>query len=206
MAQLHEVSPLFLIELLQCFESNTDLYSIDESRFDSFSIKDILIYLYKTHNLYESHWFKRLERALLHCMKLEGVDKKLSSILIDMYSEMKDHLTTHMRLEEDVLFPYAECLLKAHPFDNDRDSFFANPVEKCFAHAPDEIEYNVFNAIKWLVPSYFSCENTTELMNLETEFDRFLKELQIHNWVESELLNPKIEALRNTIFSCRVAK
>lgn len=199
LSSLAGVNPNFLLKLIEGVNDQHQTATLNVADFDQFSIQDILVYLNSTHEYYNDVYFKELERSLFDAMKLPGIDYNFCSILSSAFSDMKRSLKQHMRQEEEVLFPYASCLATMKQGNSNVLGFLQHEVELCFTHSHDELDFNVFRMIKWLMPYYFDFNNTSGLIKLEALFFRFKKDLEIHAWVEDELLLPKVVELRNEL-------
>lgn len=204
LAKLNEIPPALLATILLKFENTAkkDL-NYDTADFDQFSIEHLLRYVEITHQFYRKERMKRIERIILNLEKETGGQTPFSELLYQSYIEFRQFLYSHLKQEEEILFPYAKSLL-AFSFGVFKEEHFylKSKLPECFLHLHNkETDFNLFR-IFTLVPSqFYSVETTAELMKLEVELKSFEIDLEVHSWIEEEVLIPKIITLRKELFN-----
>ncbi len=204
LGKLNKISPSLLVLILLKFEKETKKEAEDDSsEFEGFTINEILSYVEITHLFYQNERMKRVERIIFNLEKEIGGSNSFTDLLYQSYIEFRQFLFHHLSQEEEILFPYAKSLIElATNIYNDEYTFLKSKLPECFLHThTKETEFNLFR-IFTLVPSqFYQMETTEELMNLEMELKSFKVDLDVHSWIEEEVLIPKIIALRKELFN-----
>lgn len=200
LALLNGVSPELMIKLLLCFETDDEVYFVDADAFKMFTIDEVLVYLYKTHHFYKDYRFPKIERLLFNCMKPQHTDKHFFALLNDFYIQFKNSFLKHMALEEEVLFTYADVLIKNAGLAQ-KFSYFNSKIPETFLNSHEnETDQAIFFISSKIAPHFYNMHNTENLIALDLELKKFRKDLEVHAWVEEELLVPKMISCRDTLF------
>ncbi len=204
LGKLNKISPSLLALILLRFEKETkNELEHDSSEFEGFTINEILNYVEITHLFYRNERMKRIERIIFNLEKEIGGTNSFTDLLYQSYIEFRQFLFHHLSQEEEILFPYAKSLIElATNIYNDEYTFLKSKLPECFLHThTKETEFNLFR-IFTLVPSqFYQMETTEELMNLEMELKSFKVDLDVHSWIEEEVLIPRIITLRKELFN-----
>ena len=182
---LREIDPRFLVFLIGLFEdtNNRNVYSRDLN----FSLRDVLNYLYITHNDYRDRRLKIIERLIFNILKSKQAKNSMySDLLCNTYYCFKKELLTHLAQEEAFLFPCGENLLLGISNNEQQE------LKNFLLDHHEDTEECIFSF--WgLIPSYTLSYNEVESwVELEVELLKFKQDLLVHAWVEEELLIPTI--------------
>ena len=204
LGKLNKISPSLLALILLKFEKETKHeVEYDTSEFDCFTITEILQYVKITHLFYRNERMKRIERIIFNLEKEIGGTNPFTDLLYQSYIEFRQFLFQHLSQEEEILFPYTISLieLSTNVF-NDEYAFLKSKLPECFLHThTKETEFNLFQIFTLVPAEFYQMETTEELMNLEMELKSFKVDLDVHSWIEEEVLIPKIIALRKELFN-----
>lgn len=204
LGKLNNISPALLATILLRFEKEFNHeHEYDAEDFDGYTIKELLTYIEITHEFYKKERMKRIERIIFNLEKGVGGANPFTDLLYQSYIEFRQFLFQHLQHEEEVLFSYTEGLLafSTHIF-KDEYSFLKSKLPECFLHTHNrETDFNLFQVFTLVPSQFYNIDTTEDLMNLETELKSFKIDLDVHAWIEEEVLIPKIIDLRNKLFN-----
>lgn len=177
----------FVFALLDVFEDDR---SFSKDDFEKFSIDLILDYIRKTHQYYLQRKLMEIEQSIHLLMQNYPVAHPLLVILNDFFSDYKDHLTSHISVEESQLLPYIEHLARV---EEGKASYQARPAYSLNTflihhHDTEKDLAEVREAILRYSPPLTS---ETPYRILLSQLQVFEKDLAVHALIEDEVLLPR---------------
>jgi regulator of cell morphogenesis and NO signaling len=194
---LNDLNPEFIIEILKCYESSSFL---KVENFINYRIPLIIDYLKKSHNYYITKRLPEIEQQIYN-LKNEYVDSKpLLYLFYNFFINYQAELCQHFRKEEEVLFPYAIQLFSMVNFNIDIDYTSLNKNKELASnflkehHQKEKNLKSLQNAIlKYSPPS----KNLSVYHIILNHLKNFQKDLNIHNFIEKNVLELKIISLQS---------
>jgi regulator of cell morphogenesis and NO signaling len=188
----------FLEEIMEAFE---DPEALHPARFQRYPVPVILDYLYRTHQYYLTRRLPEIEQSaealMLHC----GEKAPMLALLQPFLIHYRSHLATHIKEEEEVLFPYISYLFLRKEFG---ESFARHacgdllPVSLGNQH--EEMEHRMAGGLEqWrqvIRRSHPDILDTWPCQVLFHQLDAFSKDMRLHERLEEEVLIPLARQLQ----------
>lgn len=181
------IQPEFLMALLEVFENPK---SFNPSEFSRFSLETIVDYLHKTHVFYLSKKLPEIEQSIHLLLRAYPEGHPLLLLLNTFYHEYRDHLGSHIDVEENKLMPYILQLeKKASGQEANLQGFPITVQEFIDQHHDTEKDLaEVRNTILHYSPPQ---ENKTLYRILLSQLQVLEKDLAIHAMIEDDVLLPR---------------
>lgn len=196
---LIEVDPNFLVDVLNVFCDFTD---INYALFNEYSVPVIVDYLKRSHTYYLNKILPEIGQSI--SILLNNYDKThpLLSILYQFYYKYKNDLETHFFEEEDFLFPYANRLYRTMYFKAET-YLFINYLQNFSISSFIETHSDTVKELIKIKTILFEYEpsttNKTSFRVLIEQINNFEKDLNIHAFLEDEVLIPKLLELEKNV-------
>ncbi|MGB0934394.1 MAG: hypothetical protein ACPGU5_08925 [Lishizhenia sp.] len=149
-------------------------------KIENASIKEIILHLKQTHQLYRNYFIPGVEQLFTHLIK-SNPDQPAVVILFNLFQKFSLSLDVHMKLEEEHIFSKCERYFE----DGQTNAF--NVFE---GHQKEE-PY-VTEIINFLSQTPF--KNRLVHHQLISLMHAFNRNLQEHAWIEEDILTKKIQA------------
>lgn len=192
-----EINQAFFLNIINTY---THPNYFPASELLSYSPKLIIEYLGKSHDYYTNYSLVKIEKSLQ--VLLDGVDKTSTGLktIFLFYSKYKAEVISHIREEEETIFPYVEALLNR--FENKEIPFpahFKNYSINQYAtdHGDVESKLNDLKSlvIKYLEPTY----DENDGIDFLNKLFRFERDINDHQRIEDIILIPKIVELEKQV-------
>ncbi len=161
--------------------------SFKDNLFISFSLKDVLYYLQKSHVEYLNIWYPKIETITNKLQNKIGVNEltlTLNSFLVNYFNE----LSNHINFEEKVLYNFVNKLLNGVYVESEK-IFVLNHFLETHNHA---IEDDLISIQKRLINIDANINNDNDFIELFNLFNLIHNDLKIHGLIEDEVLIAKI--------------
>lgn len=186
------VNAEFVFVLLEAFQ---DQKTFDSRSFDRFRLEVIVDYIRKTHQYYLQRKLLEIEQSIHLLLRAYPEAHPLLVILNEFYASYKQHLTSHIEVEEQQLLPY---ILHLEKVDSGKSSFQAYPesysLSRFLVHHHDtEKELSEVRAamMNYSPPP----SNQTLYRILLSQLEVLEKDLAVHALIEEDVLLPRAMAL-----------
>jgi iron-sulfur cluster repair protein YtfE (RIC family) len=164
----------------------------DDIIFNSFTLKDVLYYLQKSHVEYLNVWYPKIEDITNQIQNELGTNEvtlTLNTFLVNYFNE----LSNHINFEEKVLYNFVDKLLKGVYVETEK-IFVLNHFLETHSHA---IEDDLISIQKRLVNIDSTIKGSKIFKKLFNMFNLIHNDLKIHGLVEDEVLIDKIHQYIN---------
>ncbi len=151
---------------------------------DGLRAQDILVYLLSSHAYYLEVRLPAIREKLLRVMN----DDVISTLLIRYFDDFVQQIKTHLRYEEEVLFPYVQRLENCENSDD-------YSVDR-FVAKHDNID-EPLSEFKDVIIKYHKGGDSVELTGVIHDILHCSNDLMVHNIVEDRLLVPLIRQMEN---------
>lgn len=180
----------FFLEILNTFHN--DKY-FPQEKLSSFPISSIVTYLRKTHLYYIQYIIPQMEERLER-MRTEHSSENLT-LLLSFFSNYKHEIKSHIKEEEELVFPY---LLALEDFENKKITKADFLLKYKDKHAlKSKIEHDDMDdklldlkniIIKYTPPNY----NTYACIAFINSLFHFEQDMKNHARIEDKILYPKV--------------
>lgn len=186
------VNAEFVFALLEAFQ---DRKTFDVRAFDRFRLDVIVDYVRKTHRYYLDRKMPEIEQSIHLLLRAYPEAHPLLVILNEFYAFYRNHLNTHIEVEESQLLPYIVHLEKV---DDGKASFQAYPsaysLSRFMVHHQDT-EDDLADVRKAMLNYSPPPTNETLYRILLSQLEVLEKDLAVHALIEDEVLLPRAMAL-----------
>lgn len=186
------VNAEFVFALLDAFQ---DRKTFDARAFDRFRLDVIVDYIRKTHQYYLQRKLLEIEQSIHLLLRSYPEAHPLLVILNGFYTSYKQHLTSHIEVEEQQLLPY---ILHLDNVDSGKSSFQAYPesysLSRFLVHHHDT-EEELIEVRKAILSYSPPPANQTLYRILLSQLEVLEKDLMVHALIEEEVLLPRAMAL-----------
>ena len=155
--------------------------------YDKISMPSLLSYLHQSHDYFLGFRLPAIRAKLIRAV---GLDSELSRAIIHYFDEYIEGVNTHMKYEEDVVFPYVRALLDGHPTDG-----YAIEI---FSRHHDQVEV-LLTEFKNIFIRYYPSESTNEINGILFDIFDCEYDLASHNAVEDRLFVPAVSMLEKKL-------
>jgi regulator of cell morphogenesis and NO signaling len=194
-----QVDAIFISSVIRLFDEEN---SVAAEEFFQFNLDVILDYIRKTHRLYYLKKLPEIEQSIALLLENYSGDHPLLSLLKNFFKSYQADLTEHMASEEGQLLPHIEYLYKIEKDKLDLEEFFYRTrqysIEKFIASHDNTEEdlQKVRDAIQTYDPPK---TNVTPYRILLSQLQLFEKDLNIHAFIEDQVLLPRAMKIENEL-------
>jgi len=189
----------FFLEIVNSFLDH-DYFPREQLK--SFPIRLIVDYLTKTHHEYLTKTIPEIESVISGREGICYKDKEHNFLMNTFFQEYKDELITHIKREDEQVFPYAleveQCYLQKKSAESLPDKFRDYTISR-YLQEHDDVEEKLFDLkniiIKYLPPPKNPrlCYRVIVLLfNLE-------KDMNDHSRIEEKVFVPKVAMMEKVI-------
>ena len=114
-----EIDINLLVDLINCYN---DLSCLEKTKFEDYSIIDLIDYLERSHLYYLEKKIPEIEQSLLKLGLQESFS--LNYIFIKFFEEYKKDIVSHFKTEDEVLFPFCKVLDRYIKFNSQEDLIY----------------------------------------------------------------------------------
>lgn len=159
-----------------------------------YSIPTLLGYLYKTHRHYQDKRWNEMNLLLAQMRDSNTEDQPVLHAIQHVFSLYTQQLSAHIQSEEQSLFPFAMACFEAQRANKPVQSPFS--LESFHAHhTNDHLADSLAEILALVATKYPAVQELFLYRVLEKKLDNFYFDLAIHEWVEEEILMPKLAAI-----------
>ena len=169
---------------LLCFHSNPD--EPDWDRLNNLSAACILNYLKKTHQYFLDYRLPNIGNQIGSAL----TDQITREPILTYFEEYKKEVRQHMNYENEVFFPYVETLMQHH----NAPDFSVSDYEA----KHDNIEEKLDDLINLLLKYLPTQGDSYQLRDVLEMLQQCNNELNLHRFLEDEVLVPKIRKMEKT--------
>lgn len=188
---------LFFLEILNTY--NNEKY-FPQEKLSAFSLSSIVNYLRKTHVYYISFLVPQMEERLERMKTPEFADNL--AVLRSFYSKYKQEIKTHIREEEEKVFPYVLDLeqmqqgkMPIDEFKHKHENYSIYISNDEHSEIDDKL-LDLKNLIIKYLPANYDLNASIAFVNSLFHFDQ---DLQNHARIEEKILYPKVRQLEITL-------
>lgn len=169
--------------------SNADVVNLD------FSILGLLNYLKNSHSFFLEYRLPSIRKALNEATS--GGSKDMQYLILNYFDEFAAEVNRHMAEENENYFVHLEDLVKAY---EDESVIYFKYTDKISAQQHSSIEVRLAELIDIIV-KYYPAGVTNELNTVLYDIFVCQQDLASHNFVEDNLLVPKVDMMIEEIKS-----
>lgn len=194
-----EVNPDFLVDVLNIFCSHKD---VRNCVFEKYPIPILVDYLKRSHKYYEEKILPEIGQSISNLLNDYHENHPLLEILYKFYFKYKVDIKEHFSNEEELLFPYAIKLFRTVYFKSEI-YLFIDFLKKYslqdFLESHSNIEGELSNIRNVLLKYNPPVTNKTTYRILIDQIKNFERDLNIHAFIEDEVLVTKIYQLEQNV-------
>jgi regulator of cell morphogenesis and NO signaling len=185
-----EININLLVDLINCYN---DLSYLEKTKFDDYSISDLIDYLEKSHLYYLDKRIPEIEQSL-HKLSLQE-SFSFNFIFIKFFKEYKKEIISHFKTEDEILFPFCKILERYLQFNSQEDFIYILENREIVCNLMDQHRKNKDDVddLQKLLIRY--SPNSKKLSYFEiflNQMSVFQKDLKIHAEIEENVLMDKI--------------
>ncbi len=196
---LKEINPNFLVTVLNVF---CDYKKINLKLFENYSLPIIIDYLIRSHTYYSEKIIPEIGQSITQLLNNYEKGHPLLEILYKFYFKYKVDLEAHFKDEESGLFTYGSTLYKAVYFKKNC-SFFIEFLQqnsiRDFIDTHTDTTDDLKNITSILLEYTPPKTNETSYRILLEKLKNFVQDLEVHAFIEDEVLLNKLYALEQRI-------
>lgn len=185
----------FFLEILNIFH---DPNYFPKDHLQEFDMELILTYLEKTHEFYLEYEVPKIESLINELISSCEIRKENIYLLRNFFMNYKEELTTHIKREDETVYPYIRQLVKEVQIEKISESLKAQmneyPIE-AFAVEHDNVEEKLFD-LKNIIIKYLPPPKNSNLCNfILFRLFELEKDLNDHARLEDVILIDKVKEL-----------
>ncbi len=192
----------FFLEIANAFH---DEGYFPQKRLQTYSVSQIVDYLKKTHDYYLNEKVPEMEGLIGNMIKTESNHKKSLELVSNFFGEYKDELTSHIKREDEIVFPYVLELESLCSGISPGMKVEKMPPEvkgysmKKFMEEHDNIVEKLFD-LKNIIIKYMPPVDDQNLAN-HVLYDLFAleKDIRDHSRIEEKIMVPKVVEMENMV-------
>jgi len=189
-----EINPDFFLAIINTYH-NEDYFPEEELL--AFSPIEIVRYLKETHKYYIAYVLPKIEELLFDLIIKSKSDSQDLKMIELFYTNYKQELVSHIREEEEMLFPYVIELVEKNEVKA------AHPGIHAFEKEHSNVEIKL-NDLKNLILKYVNPEYDQHVCNeFLTILFRFEKDILDHARIEDKILVPMVLNYEKSIGNAR---
>jgi len=185
-----EINVHLLVDLIHCYN---DLSYLEKTKFEDYSINDLIDYLQKSHLYYLDKRIPEIEQSL-HKLSLQE-RFSFNYIFIKFFKEYKKDIVSHFKTEDEVLFPFCKILDRYLKFNEQEDLIYILENKETVYKLMDQHKKNNddVNDLQKLLIKYSPSSNKLSYFEIFlNQMSIFQKDLKIHAEIEENVLMEKI--------------
>ncbi len=188
----------FIHSLLRTFE---DEKTFSEEQYRKFPLEIIIDYIRRTHQYYLTKKLCEIEQSIHLLLKDYSGNHPLLHILNDFFFDYTTDLTKHINIEEKLLLPYIDGLLKFEKGESETHSYFVVTNHyslQAFIDSHHDTEKDLSNVRTAILCYDPPRTNQTPYRILVSQLELFEKDLSVHGLIEDKVLIPRALQLEET--------
>ena len=184
------INPDFFLAIINTY--NNKKY-FPEKELSSFSPLEIVKYLKATHIYYLEYLLPRIDDLLKELIR-QNESKSQDLKMIEMfYRNYKQELVSHIREEEEMVFPYVIDLVQ------NKSKISSHPGIHAFEKEHSNVEIKL-NDLKNLILKYVNPDYDQNTCNeFITNLFRFEKDIMDHSRIEDKILIPMVLSMEKSV-------
>ena len=185
-----EININLLVDLINCYN---DLSCLEKTKFEDYSIIDLIDYLERSHLYYLEKKIPEIEQSLLKLGLQESFS--LNYIFIKFFEEYKKDIVSHFKTEDEVLFPFCKVLDRYIKFNSQEDLIYILENKETVYHLMNQHKKNNDDVddLQKLLIKYSPKSNKLSYFEIFlNQMSLFQKDLKIHAKIEENVLMEKI--------------
>lgn len=170
--------------------------------YDKWELPFLIDHIINIHHAYVSDSISIIYEYANKVAKVHGHHYKEVIEINNLFLEVANELTSHMKKEEQVLFPYIKQLVQAEKEGTSLDSPHFGSVKNPIAMMEEEHEMagDIFKKIAKLSNNYTPPEEACNTFRaLYAKLQEFEEDLHQHIHLENNILHPKAKSLEASI-------
>lgn len=187
--QTHNIDTDFFLIIINTFHNEN---YFPEQKMQSFNPLKVVNYLQKTHEYYLNIILPRMEMILENLINSCSKNCEKMELIKKFYHKYKQELLSHIKDEEDNVFPYIKELITNR---KNISGYSIHTFEKEHSNVDMKLNDLTMLFLKYLDPIYDSTYCNDFLIMLL----RFEKDLKNHARIEDYVLVPAIESIEKNI-------
>ena len=185
-----EINFNLLVDLINCYY---DLSYLDKTKFEDYSINDLIDYLEKSHHYYIEKKIPEIEQSLIKLSLQETYS--FNYIFIKFFEEYKKDIVSHFKTEDEVLFPFCKVLDRYINFNSQDDLIYILENKETVYKLMEQHKKNNDDVddLQDLLIKYSTNSNKLSYFEIFlNQMSLFQKDLKIHAEIEENVLMEKI--------------
>ena len=185
-----EININLLVDLINCYN---DLSCLEKTKFEDYSIMDLIDYLERSHLYYLEKKIPEIEQSLLKLGLQESFS--FNYIFIKFFEEYKKDIVSHFKTEDEVLFPFCKVLDRYIKFNSQEDLIYILENKETVYHLMNQHKKNNDDVddLQKLLIKYSPKSNKLSYFEIFlNQMSLFQKDLKIHAEIEENVLMEKI--------------
>jgi regulator of cell morphogenesis and NO signaling len=194
-----EMNEEFISSIIKLFDEEN---SVSAEEFSRFGLDIIVDYTRKTHRLYVLKKLPELEQSIALLLENYEGEHSLLLLLKNFFKSYREDLMEHIACEEGQLLPHIEYLRKINPGKIDLEEFFyctKNYSIQKFIDSHDNTEEDL-QKVREAIRAYDPPKtNVTPYRILLSQLEMFEIDLNVHAYIEDEVLLPRALRIENCL-------
>ena len=179
-----------VLETLRQADAQADQINADSVDPDTLSLTDLADHIEQTHHAYLRAEFPRLDKMTDKVLQVHGKAEPRLATVRQAYCDLRDELTSHMRKEEEILFPMIRQLEQTEGPIAFHCGSIANPIHQMefeHEHAGNALA-TIRTATDDFQPPQWACNTYRAMIDGLAQLER---DLHLHIHKENNVLFPK---------------
>ena len=165
-----------------------------KNQMETLSVLQLVDFLKTSHKHYLTKVLPEIEQSLLHIISKFSESHRLLTGLAYYFNNYKNKLINHIKMEEDMFFPYVEALVDGKENDTLSQTALAN-----FEDNHDSVEDELTEVARVLFDLADGTNAPLPFKVFLNQVSIFELELRKHAFIEDEVLFPKLIALEKEL-------
>ena len=185
-----EINFNLLVDLINCYNN---LSNLEKTKFEDYSINDLIDYLEKSHHYYIEKKIPEIEQSLIKLSLQETYS--FNYIFIKFFEEYKKDIVSHFKTEDEVLFPFCKVLDRYINFNSQDDLIYILENKETVYKLMEQHKKNNDDVddLQDLLIKYSTNSNKLSYFEIFlNQMSLFQKDLKIHAEIEENVLMEKI--------------
>jgi regulator of cell morphogenesis and NO signaling len=194
-----DINTDFFLVILNAFH---DPQYFPRKHLQSFPASMLIHYLTKSHDYYLEKKIPEIEYLIDNLTEEDGMDNDTFLLLKNFFKEYKEELMSHIRKEEERVYPYVleleraiEELTPSESLISQMNAYSINDYEDEHDDVEDKL-YDLKNILIKYVPTGRTDANSYKILH---ELFLLESDLNDHSRIEDLILVPKVEAMEFTL-------
>jgi regulator of cell morphogenesis and NO signaling len=198
----NNINIYFFLEIANAFHDDN---FFTEKKLKSFSLVLIVEYLKKSHEFYLNKRIPEIE-GLINEIKYENDDKRFSAIVKKFFTEYVYELKSHIKKEEESIYPYViklESVLKIKSIDEVLFNEIKNQSILKYKDEHDNIEEKLFD-LKNIIIKYLPPPDNADVCNvILSKLFSLEQDINNHSRIENKVMIPSANEMEKEIIKLR---